>query len=518
MSHEGGKSQAGRVHEWVKTWLVPFGILMAVAVMTLDTRLHINGDNVAYMRLAESIRGGDLWPQSRFPPGLPWLLAPVQAVWGMELLPQKLLILLFYALAAFLAIRLAQSQWGALRGALAACLGMSLVPILEYGHVVLSEVPFLALTLGALWFVDGWPSERAGRRELDGAVAAGVLAAGAFWVRSMGLAVVLAVPTAYLLRGFRKQALASFFVAAVLLLPWIAKTALGGGAGQSYFRQLLLLNPYHPEFGNLTPADLLTRILANAKEYFFLEIPHLVWPVQFRTTYTEAVVLLRQLPMPAVLGVLFLTTVGLVAEARRLRAWVLVTALTLAICILWPPVWTSSRFLVPVIPFLMWGFLAGTERFGRWVLGPKGRWLLGAVVAILAFLAVLNAWKLWDRSRVYPQPWENYFKAARWVRDSSPPDVLVIDRKAGLFGFVSQRRTEGFPRESDQEKLLSGFARRGVDLVVLSRIPYDDINRYLLPTIGDNPERFEVVYSEQDPPFGETYVFKFLPAPRDGPR
>lgn len=493
-----------------RAWLFPFAILILVGVLTLDTRLHINGDNVAYMRLAESIRGGDIWPASRFPPGFPWLLAGVQSMLGMVLLPQKILVFLFYALGSFLAVRLAQSLWGPLKGALAACLGVSLVPILEYSHIVMSEVPFLAVVLAALWFVDGDAKTHRSQERLKRAVVAGLLAGVSFWIRSMGLAVVLAIPLALLLRGGRRLALASLGAAILVILPWIVKTAVGAGAGESYLRQLLLVNPYHPEFGYLTPAAFLTRVVYNVKEYFILEIPHAVWPVQFRSTYTDAVGLARQLPIPVVAGALFLTTVGLVKEVWRRRAWVLVVVLTLGVCIVWPPIWTSSRFLLPVIPFLMWGFLSGTEQFGRWVLGRRGPWLLWAVTAVLAVLALTNAWRLREESRSYPQPWDNYFKAARWVRDSTAEDVLVIDRKPGLFGFASQRRCEGFPRESDAGELLSGFARRGVDLVILSRIPYDDINRYLLPAVSDNPESFEVIYSEQDPPSGETYVFRFL--------
>jgi hypothetical protein len=498
-------------------WLVPFAILLLVGVLTMDSRLHINGDNVAYMRLAESIRGGDIWPASRFPPGFPWLLAGVQSLWGLALLPQKMLVLLFYALGSLLAVRLAQSTWGPLKGALAACLGMSLVPVLEYGHLVLSEVPFLAVTLAALWFVDGNGKTHRPHGPMERAVVAGVLAGISFWIRSMGLAIVVAIPLAYLLRGGRRLGLASFLAALLVILPWIVKTAVGGGAGESYIRQLLLVNPYHPEFGYLTPADFLTRVVSNAKEYFILEIPHAVFPVQFRSTYTDAAGLAGQLPTPAVAGALFLTAIGLVREGWRRRAWVLVVVLTLGICIVWPPVWASSRFLLPVIPFLMWGLLSGTEQFGKWVLGRRGPWLLWTVTGVLVVLALTNAWRLGEENRSYPQPWDNYFKAARWVRDSTAEDVLVIDRKPGLFGFASQRRCEGFPREPDAAELLSGFAERGVDLVVLSRIPYDDINRYLLPAVSGHPGSFKVIYREQDPPSGETYVFRFLGMGDGGP-
>ncbi|MBD3335462.1 MAG: DUF2029 domain-containing protein [Candidatus Eisenbacteria bacterium] len=493
-------------------------ILLALAhLATFDARLHINGDNVAYIRLAQDIRHGQSWwPPSRFPPGLPWLLLPVQLVSGVALVPQKLLVTLCGLLAAFCGARAAVRRWGTGSGAVMAILGFSLVPVIEYSHYVLSEIPYLACLAALVWWLDGRVVRQDRPGETRTGVIAALLAAAAFWIRSTGLAVLLVVPLVLLARGRRRAALWSAGTAGVLLLPYIVRT-LSGGGGRSYLRQFFLVNPYHPHFGTVSLSDLATRVAVNFKEYAFLEIPNLVWPVHFRSTYTEALELGRHLPVPAIAAILLLFGLGLFRALRRRAVWGWLTAASLGAVLLWPPVWSSSRFLLPVAPFLMWAFLLGAHRFGRWILGRRAVWSAGLVAAVVGVLAVVNLAKLEAQNDAYPPAWAGYFRAARWARENTPSNILIIDRKPGLFGFVSRRRCEGFPREPDGLALIRDLQRRGADLVVLSRIPFDDITRYLLPAIGEHPEWFEVIYQDAVKAPGETYLFHLLREPRSVP-
>jgi hypothetical protein len=459
------------------------------------------------MRLAERIlRGDGLWPASRFPPGLPWLLVPVQAIWGLALMPQKLVVLAAFGVAAVFGARLAVSQWGSVRGGVAAVLGLGLASVLEYSHYVMSEIPYLALSLAALWCADGrGGTSRKG--ETASALWAGGLAACAFWVRSMGLAVVVAVPLAFLIRGRRGPALIALGASLLLLLPYAVR-ALGPHEGDSYLRQLLLINPYYPEFGRLTPGEFLTRARFNADEYFLLEIPHIVWPLTLRSTYSDLAALASRLPLPASLAALGLTALGLGVQLARRRAWALVLLFTLMISLSWPPIWTSSRFLIGVAPFFTWSFLSGADLFGRWVLKARAPWFTWTIRGVLGALLLINAVRLGEQAREYPQPWKNYFEAARWVRDATARDAFVIDRKPGLFGFASERRCESFPREADGAQLIGNFRQRGADFVVLPRIPYDDIERFLRPAVGKHREAFEIVYRDDVPAGAETFVFR----------
>ena len=78
-------------------WLLAGALALLAVMLTFDPKLYINGDNVDYMNLARGVRQGHLWASDKYPPLFPMLLAPVQALFGMRLLPQKILVTLFAA-------------------------------------------------------------------------------------------------------------------------------------------------------------------------------------------------------------------------------------------------------------------------------------------------------------------------------------------------------------------------------------------------------------------------------------
>ena len=56
----------------------------------------------------------------------------------------------------------------------------------------------------------------------------------------------------------------------------------------------------------------------------------------------------------------------------------------------------------------------------------------------------------------------------------------------------------------------------GADYVLLNRLPYDDIGRFLVPVVNQRREHFEVVYQlhdpERDPTLnGDAFVLRFIP-------
>ncbi|MDM7917037.1 MAG: hypothetical protein QUU85_17485, partial [Candidatus Eisenbacteria bacterium] len=102
------------------------------------------------MRLAEAARHGSLWQSGKYPPVFPWLLVLPQAFFGLALMPQKILVFLFYLASAFLLLRRAERHLPGRWGAPVAWAAMTIPAVLEYGHSVMSEVPYLFFSLVAL--------------------------------------------------------------------------------------------------------------------------------------------------------------------------------------------------------------------------------------------------------------------------------------------------------------------------------------------------------------------------------
>ena len=540
--------------------------LLALACgLTFDPKLYVNGDNVEYMLLAQRVlREGDLWGSGKFPPVFPLLLAPVQLIAGTAWVPQKILVALLFVATGPLMLLLAERAMPRRFAFPAVALGMLSIPVIEFSHYVMSEVPYLFFQTAA--FVVGGrllngeapgsgPLARRGptagreaqavrgaraaremspKRESDaGRSMSGpfvlffVLAALAFYTRTIGAIVPAAFLLVCLLRRRFHLLLAGAGATAVLLVPWLLHTLLGRGEGATYVGQLVQINPYYPEDGLLTAGALLERLGYNASRYFGIEIPRLLVPLTADITYMPRPEAHRFWPaylwiLP--LAVLFL---GFLGRRRALPLTLAGVSLTLLVCLLWPPIWTSVRFIIPILPLLVLFFVAGcrdllertaamaaaprpsgararpaetqTERHAGGLAGVRRRHpamfrapdlALGLILLLLLGVGVRNLQSYERDTREYPLDWKFYFEAARWAGEHLPHDALVIDRKPSMFAFVSGVRSAGFPREADPDRMIAYLRNAGADYVHISSIPYDDVARFLYPVIQQRPTYF----------------------------
>src|SRR5688500_8462447 len=183
--------------------LLVVGVLVAVhvllAFLTLEPRPHTGGDNAAYITLARSLieRGTytELWdpaepPHTKYPPVFPGMLALALLVGLKPWVQLKFVVIACSAAAVaftFLWIRARRRPLLALGVATIIALAPG---VLREGRWVLSDVPFWAFTMLALWAFerlqpDDW-------RRFAIAALATLLA---FFTRSAGLPLALAAFT-----------------------------------------------------------------------------------------------------------------------------------------------------------------------------------------------------------------------------------------------------------------------------------------------------------------------------------
>jgi len=135
---------------------------VVISVLLWDPKLHSGGDNCVYMILAESIATGrgyrDLHITGEpihktYPPGFPLLLTPFMWVFGRNLLVFKLVVM-FTGMGGLLFFdkitrRIMPPQYAVIT----TLLYLSMPAMYYYGHYVLSEMPYIFFSLGAIWFV-----------------------------------------------------------------------------------------------------------------------------------------------------------------------------------------------------------------------------------------------------------------------------------------------------------------------------------------------------------------------------
>lgn len=534
-------------------WIGASLLAVLAAVLTFDQKLYINGDNADYMLLARRMVEGEIWPEGRFPPLFPALLAGVQGLFGEGLIAQKMLVLIFYAGSVLVLWRLIARRTVGVQGPWLLLASATLIPLVEFSHYVMSEIPYLFLLLGALDAADrilvdrnlhlfghgvsrtpskgaapcctrGDRSPAAGR--VRTAVELALWIAAAFYMRSAGITVAAGILACLVAAGKRRHAVVTAGALALLMIPWIVRSATQTG-GSPYIQQILLVNPLYPEFGTLTPEHLWGRIRDNSIFYFREQIPCLLFPALYRSTYSRPGIRDAAYPLWISLPLLVPLAVGLARGLRRVDPMAWVAATGLGLTLLWPWIWRGSRFLVPVLPpiFILWwsGWGAWTSRAtdpvshqgktapvrgSRSTPGSPWRWIRPAIIAVILLLGVRNLILYADETRRHPQEWEHYFTALEWIRDNTPPGAVVIDRKPGFVELVARREALNFPREEDPARMLAFLRQRGAHYVVIPSLPFDDIARFLVPAVGQSRPFFDVVFSLPAP---EVYVLRFFP-------
>ncbi|MEZ4648485.1 MAG: hypothetical protein R3E97_06775 [Candidatus Eisenbacteria bacterium] len=514
--------EGGPARDWL-FWIAA-GAAVLVALVTFDPKLYVNGDNAEYLRMGAKVLEGDLWPSAKFPPLFPYLLAPLVAAFGKSVVPEKILVLISYAGAAFLLVPVFRRRLSGLGGAALLFCALTAIPVLEFSHYVMSEIPFLLTLAATLALVDRWSDAEAAvsipaaLRSPNAWLLAISLAAG-FYIRTAGVAVGAGVVAVLLLSRRRQEALALVVLLLVLGIPWIAHSLATPG-GNPYVRQFLLVNPYYPDFGSIDANGLFQRVRYNVLEYFGNILPLSMLPIPYRSTYSPNELQLTRLPWPITMLLMFLLVVGIVRGLRNRDtvAWVFTSSL--ALILLWPPVWAGSRFLVPLVPLcflLVAGGCVGVARFpgiDASLRAPVRKGVGVALVSFLVLVSFVSIVKYEKETAAYPVPWKNYFDALAWIRQNTPEDALVIDRKSVFVDWVADRRARGFPRESDPAAMRAFFVESGADYIVYPSLPYDDIQRYLVPAVAAMPQHLSVegVFGG-DPATGEflTFVFRFHP-------
>ena len=405
-----------------KTWFL-LGWILLVSIMlgffTL-TRGHPWWDDFAgYLLQAKSILTwtmGDFIRQSSFtienssyPPGpvaYPWgfplLLAPVYALFGLNPLALKLVGLFFYAVflvSLFFLARRRLSEGEALL--LSGVLGF-LPAMIAANDLILSDIPFLAVSTISLVLIDRLP----GKNILTGMLT-GAAIFTAFFLRSNGVLLLAPLLLALILanwpdwlNGLKQTvpALLSFASLAIL------QALIFPGGQASYFSHFNMFSPQ--------------RLVDNFLYYLWLPA----------STFD-------QLPVGAALYPLMLmfALVSLFRNLRRDAALHLYSLLTFALFIAWPER-QGLRFIYPILPFF---FISAFDGMGlaveqlKLVWQPAGRVLVwglwGLVLAAGLWLSSVSAYQNSIDGRDINGPFDTYsYQLYNFIKEKTPADSVII--------------------------------------------------------------------------------------------
>jgi len=344
-----------------------------------------------------------------YPPGFPLLLAPVVAVFGLELVPMKVVIVLCFLGALLMLPRVFQRDLPP-RFTAAFILVLGLNPYFwDFKDEVLSDIPFLFFTLLSLY------AFQRGRK----VPLAGLAAAAAIATRTLGVVLIpcFIVSDLLQLRRVRRETVLACGIAIALLLL----QRLFGAQDGSYFDTF-----------TVTPA-VVGRNIVN-----YLRALSDIWDNGYTGIGRKLV---------------FLVTVGLAGfgyfralrgtgESRGPTVVEIFPVLYVIPVILWPA-YQGTRFLIPLIPFYLYYCLLGIRGL-EIALAPRRH----VAVACLAIVALVYGAR-YSTLRYGPLPdgvtAPESVELFRFVKqNTAAQDIFVFSKPRALALFAGRRAAAPF--------------------------------------------------------------------------
>ena len=134
---------------------------MIVCFTHFDKKLSINGDNAGYIILGKSILQGkytkinfpgEVKPHTKWPPGLPLIVAFSELISQNNYTLTKFLIVLLAICSAILFYKICKHYFTSLQSFLISLFFIINANIVDYSHQIMSETPFLFFTLLGFYF------------------------------------------------------------------------------------------------------------------------------------------------------------------------------------------------------------------------------------------------------------------------------------------------------------------------------------------------------------------------------
>lgn len=485
------------------------GLALILGLLAYEVPLSPGGDPAEHWVLAAGILTGQGYrvvsaPESpvetRRPPGYAAFLALWMACFGSKLWVAKAFSLCCFAGSASLAYvvlaRLASGpSWLPASAALLFILNLR---SLHHASTVGPEMLFTLFSTATVLLADRAAQEEGMHWRVAATI--GALIALSTYVRPNGAALLPAVSALLLVSRRWRTAIVVALVAAVAIGPWgwfqaraaatgahtyLGEAASGIGENSETGRRRLIALCRRaarnvPDLvlssGQLLlakPRALAFRAAPPRHTQYAAETPGNDRPtVREATTRVRVTQFARRASRYFLGGIVMVGWIGAWRRKRSVAHWYMLSTMLMLSAVV---PYTSSRYLLPLMPFLGWYLVvamhaAGTtmaRRLGaRWPVyaAASAVWCLCGASGILALAGVVQSVDVKLRTR--GEPWwaperyeyvgpdvADYVRAALWIRDNAPTDAVVVCRKPHNVYWVAHRHAANPLGTRDAEAL-----------------------------------------------------------------
>jgi hypothetical protein len=535
IEEEAAQETAARVNG-PKRWLVAAGgaiallLFGAVYLLRLDQAVGMYVDDAWYVLLGKALASGQGYTIINspspgilplYPPAFSWLLSLVFRI--APEFPQNLWLLKSVSIAAMLGTGIVAYLYFARVRALPHSLafGIAVATVLNPALVfvatstVMSECVFTLVQLLTIAVIE-WGVQRVSKEKAwQYAVPAAALASFAFLTRSIAVGLIFAV-LVYLLKE-RLMRAAAIFVAGVILFvgPWMAYTRLHAPTEEQRREQNgHIVKPYTEQFwqnragqnsgGKILISTLPSRFWDNGLEILKLDAGAMIAAPFYRPSTQSG---WEFLGISGNTSAFLLIVSGLVligfgsTMRQKLMLSEIVLPVSILIAIAWP--WRTFRFILPLLPWVIFYLLMGLKAIYGWQEQwrsrqeqPRAPWI--ALATVVWSISLLNLYDHAEYIRAKRQPssaerpvWLRAFEEnevmLKWMREKLPADRVIATSNPPLVHLFTGLRTIG---GDDPQGNWENWKRLGVRYMA-----YASVTPVPNPSLSE--WRYEMIYQSR---------------------
>jgi len=540
-----------KVSEKILLWVCRLLIVVSFCFnypRVFDRKMDTNGDNYNYYLLAQNLAEGKGYisdvgprpePHLHFPPGYPVFMSLFLYVFPDNVVAMKAIngiLLLVSLLLLFRIVRKTTGKHG-LWYALIACLLCTFHgELLRWATIMMSEMLYLLISLGIIALCLELDMDRVRSKDWRHiARLAGIclLCAAAYFVRTIGISVVLAVALAFFvqaMKGLRRRKTEGRRWLVPLLACALVLLSLGIAHESWSLRNHRVAPGWHSDYLDSFQAPSSeagsldfwkTRIGINLTAFISFYIPYSVTiPVNAVTT-PESIDMKH---MHWWLGLLIIGLMVIGFLSMKGLQWLLLSyvLITFGVLMVYPPSYAGMRYFVPLLPLLIAALVVGFGSLLGWIVRKllhRATWLPLALTMLAAaalipfyFFSQVQYWMMAD-SASYESNFQQLIDASVFSREL-PEEWITATTKPEIFYFHSNRHHAiSVPRTGSAEETIKYLEDNQVDMVLIDRW-FPTTSRQITPMLEHYSHRFSLIerFGDMDHP---TALLHFEPEPRE---
>lgn len=476
---------------------------------TFDKKIAFLGDNASYYVFGKAIASGKGYVNAHvvqeskvnsFPPGYPAIISVVVNTFGDKITTIKKAngVMYFLSLVVLFFFFRQISKNIDLSFILTFVMLFNFY-LLQYSTWMMSEISFILFTSIALLSLSFIKTDKAPWKCGWFYLMIASLAFS-YHIRSQGIALFGGIFLYYLTQRNWKYLISSTVSFIALLIPWYIRNS--DMATSPYSNALKYKNYYDHSQGVMEGiGDWMDRFTGNFSRYMSSEISSAIFG--YEPNYDNGSWLA---------GFLILAIIGFgIYKLKKYQIAIAGYILgTFAILMIWPTVWTGVRFMLPLVPLLIFLFFYGIYQLIVFIL-DKIKVDITKVNKVLPYLFIVFFFVFYPKLDVLHKSakkklnplYRNYFAMAKWTKTNIEKDAIILCRKPMLFHLYSDHYVNGIIKKSDPDEVLRIMKKGNYSYIVL----YGDglSQKYFIPLYKKYPERFQIVQRLQNP---DVYLMK----------